>query len=82
MPGAMEEYYLLACPHGSPHLLCDITQDCLLRNGTAHSGLGPLISTVNEENAHRHLRRPSAEAIPPLRSLPPGDASLYQVDKN
>lgn len=45
-------------------------QDCLLRDGAAHSGLGPLISTINEEiNAHRHLHRPSAEAIPPLRFL-------------
>lgn len=59
----MEEYCLLACPHGSPNLLYYITQDCLLRNGATHNGLGPLISTINEENAHRHLRRPSAEAI-------------------
>lgn len=35
-----------------------ITQDHLPRNDTILSGLGPLISTSNQENSHRHAHRP------------------------
>lgn len=56
-----------------------ITQNSQPRGGTAYSGLGPLTSVINQENAPQ----PSLmEAFSELRFLFTNDPGLCQVDKN
>lgn len=47
---AMEGYCYLAYSLGLAWVLFPATQDHLHRGGTAHSGLGPLMLIINQEN--------------------------------
>lgn len=75
--GRNAAYWLVLC--GVLSLFSYITQNSQPRGGTAYSGLGPLTSVINQENAPQ----PSLmEAFSELRFLFTNDPGLCQVDRN
>lgn len=67
--------------HSLLGMLSLATQDSMPRGGSAHSGLGPLISIINQENdTQTYLQGPLMEVI--LQFLFPDESGLFQVEPN
>lgn len=64
-------------------LLCYVTQAHLLRNNTAHSGLGPRTSIITQEYSVQECSLANVpNPIPQLKFLFLGYLGLHQVDTN
>lgn len=67
--------------HNLLGLLSLATQDNMPRGGSAHSGLGPLISIINQENDTQiYPQDPLMEAILQFHFL--DESGLFQVEPN
>lgn len=76
---SVEECCLLACSLSCAQPVSLHNSELAAQGGTAYSGLGPLTSIINQENAPQ----PSLmEAFSELRYLFTNDPGLCQVDKN
>lgn len=67
--------------HNLLSLLFLATPDNMPRGGSTHSGLGPLIPIINQENdTQTYSQGPLMEVI--LQFLFPNESGLFQVDPN